>query len=284
MGGSTSVWGNPRGAFGFKAGKIPRDETTSQTHSLPKTARDKKDNNGSSNDGPEPELGDEVIRGPGFCRGTGGSPKRKKAYGEPKDYRDGSGADLGDYVTRGPSFPSFSSKPKHAYIDFDENAIVMELNPEMSIRKVKSTIHRAAKLRQKFEKKLEKDAGFADYVEHRFNPKVMVKGLYQENEQNSFENILKDELSHAERKRDKRDSIWIEHDRVSHKNQCFPFNYTTADKVAVGVLVGIVTLGTIPAYCATKVHLYNKADQNCAAIGYIDRNKTYVPAKSLSVK
>jgi len=156
---------------------------------------------------------------------------------------------------------------KNAYIDVDEKAIVMELSPEMSERKVKSTIHRAAKLERKFGKKMEKDAGFADSIEYGSDPKVIVKGLYQEREQKSFDKILKDELSNAERKRNKLYKTCV------HPGERFD----TEDK-EIMVITGILSGGLFPAAVVIGRHRYTKANTSYNAIKYVDENKTYVPA------
>lgn len=161
---------------------------------------------------------------------------------------------------------------KNAYIDVDEKAVVMELSPELSERKVRSTIHRAAKLERKFGKKMEKEAGFADSIEYGTNPNVMVTGLYQERERKSFDKILKDELSNAERKRDK-----------LYKNCVKPGErFDTADK-EVMVITGILSGGLFPAAVAIGRHRYSQANTSYNAIKYVDENKTYVPADAAKV-
>jgi len=156
---------------------------------------------------------------------------------------------------------------KSAYIDVDERAVVMELNPDMSERKVKSTIRKAAKLERKFREEMEKEAKFTDAIDYGKYPKVIVKGLYQEREQKSFETILKNERDHARYTRDRRDRGWMnKHGRNPD---------VTADVTAAG---SIMTLGILPAYLCTRVHMYKNAVRDYKAIRYLDRHKTYAPA------
>jgi hypothetical protein len=159
---------------------------------------------------------------------------------------------------------------KSAYIDVDERAVVMELNPDMSERKVKSTIHRAAKLERKFRKQMEKEAKFSDAIDYGTYPKVMVKGLYEERDQKSFETIMKNERIHARYKLDWRDRGWISNPKVNP-------NITDTESVIGMGLVSIATLGLVPAYLCTRLHMYNTASRNYDAIKYLDKHKTYAP-------
>ena len=71
---------------------------------------------------------------------------------------------------------------KRAYIGWKAGAVVINANPDLSQRELESTIRKAAKLEQKFERKYEKHVDHDEYMNHVKEyggpqPKIEVRGL-----------------------------------------------------------------------------------------------------------
>lgn len=187
---------------------------------------------------------------------------------------------------RGTQMASHPKKARSAYIDFDEKAIVMEISPEMSLRKLKSTIKKAAKLEQKFGKKMEKHAGFGDALEYKDKPRVLVKGLYDDKTaQKHFEEVLRDKRDKFYGKIEKieQSSFWNTQNVYAPTGHAGNYPGDKLDTILCLCATGLVTVGFVPAYSLCQAHSYNKAIMNYETQGYMIKNKEYVPAKRSGV-
>ena len=184
-------------------------------------------------------------------------------------------------------------KRGRAYVDWEKNAIVLEVDPKSETEKeVTSTILEAAQLYPQFEKtfgknqkelakkvrRLEKKEGFVDYhwqkedyermradfSKSENKPGVLVRGLSDKMSQGYFKKILEGLESNVQDEKRRKDKYWL----IDNVHVCEEY-------VTNPVWFGLCTLGTLgiaPVVSKYRKNKYETASRTHEALKYMSNN------------
>ena len=184
-----------------------------------------------------------------------------------------------------------------AYVDREQNALVIEVDPQADNEKqVKSTIRDAAdllytfaenydkKLREleKTVKTLETKAGFVDFRKQKedyarlkedlirtgINPKIIVRGLPDKTSQEYFKDLLEDVKHEAADENERRNR------RENYARLVDYAHGDAGDKITFGVFT-LMTLGIAPAVSRYGKNKCETAKRRYGTLNYMSNNRKF---------